>query len=143
MRLWHSTDVGVSFQRFRDTVVAQTAAVLMNRGSSWARHAVDNTTEDRNYRDAISKILDNSGGSPQTAIDEPICALQARRDRPGFHDGPRAPARERRPPPTGESRPRMCANCGGILAAPKCLHLEVPKELRKCWIYKKIGHPSR
>ena len=62
MLLWHSTDVGVSFQRFRDTVVAQTAAVLMNRGSSRAAHALDNMPEEENYRDAIFKILDSSGG---------------------------------------------------------------------------------
>ena len=35
--LWHSTDVGVSFQRF----VAQTAQVLMNRGSHRSINAVD------------------------------------------------------------------------------------------------------
>ena len=31
--VWHSTDMDVSFARFRDTVVAQTAMVLMHRGS--------------------------------------------------------------------------------------------------------------
>ena len=31
--IWHSTDMDVSFARFRDTVVAQTAMVLMHRGS--------------------------------------------------------------------------------------------------------------
>ena len=30
--LWHSTDVGVTFQHFRDTIVSQTAQVLMMRG---------------------------------------------------------------------------------------------------------------
>ena len=39
--LWHSTDVGVSFERFRDTIVAQTAQVLMNRGSRRSINAVD------------------------------------------------------------------------------------------------------
>ena len=102
--LWHSTDVGVSFQRFRDTVVAQTAAVLMNRGSSRAVHAVDNMPEEENYRDANFKILDGSGAT----IDELIGALQVRRDRPGNRGQPRTAARERRPPPTGESRRRNC-----------------------------------
>ena len=66
-----------AIQRFRDTVIAQTAAVLMNRGSSRAVHAVDNMPEEENYRDAIFKILDSSGGSPQATIDELIGALQA------------------------------------------------------------------
>ena len=30
--IWHSTDMDISFARFRDTVVAQTAMVIMNRG---------------------------------------------------------------------------------------------------------------
>ena len=61
MLLWHSTDVGVSFQRFRDTVVAQTAAVLMNRGSSRAVHAMNDAPEEESYRDAIFRILDDCG----------------------------------------------------------------------------------
>ena len=84
----------MSFQRFRDTVVAQTAAVLMNRGSSRAVHALDNTPEEENYRDAIFKILDSSGGSPQATIDELIGALQVRRDRLGNRGPPRTAARE-------------------------------------------------
>ena len=82
MLLWHSTDVGVSFQRFRDTVVAQTAAVLMNRGSSRAVHAVNDAPEEESYRDAIFRILDDCGGD-QNKIDEQIFALQARNGRPG------------------------------------------------------------
>ena len=39
--LWHSTDVGVSCQRFRDTFLAQTAAVPMNRGSTRLVNAVE------------------------------------------------------------------------------------------------------
>ena len=73
----------------------------MNRGSSRAVRALDNMPEEENYRDAIFKILDSSGGSPQATIDELIGALQARRDRPG-NRGPPAADRERRPPPTGE-----------------------------------------
>ena len=92
MLLWHSTDVGVSFQRFRDTVVAQTAAVLMNRGSSRAVHAVDNTPEEESYRDAIFKILDDSGGDPHK-IDEQILALQARNGRQEIVNRGRPPAR--------------------------------------------------
>ena len=30
--MWHSIDMDISFARFRDTVVAQTAMVIMNRG---------------------------------------------------------------------------------------------------------------
>ena len=82
MLLWHSTDVGESFQLFRNTVVAQTAAVLMNRGSSRAVHAVDNTPEEESYRDAIFRILDDCGGD-QNKIDEQVFALQARNGRPG------------------------------------------------------------
>ena len=131
MLLWHSTDVGVSFQRFRDTVVAQTAAVLMNRGSSRAVHAVnDAPEEEESYRDAIFRILDDCGGD-QAKIDEQILALQARNGRPGNRQ-PRPGPRERRPPPAGEARPRHCPNCGEAHAAAKCPHPEVPKELRKC-----------
>ena len=39
--LWYSTNVGVSFQNFRDTVVAQTAQVLMNRGGARSLNAVN------------------------------------------------------------------------------------------------------
>ena len=129
MLLWHSTDVGVSFQRFRDTVVAQTAAVLMNRGSSRAVHAVNDAPEEESYRDAIFRILDDCGGD-QTKIDEQILALQARNGRPGNRQ-PRPGPRKRRPPPAGEARPRHCPNCGEAHAAVKCPHPEVPKELRK------------
>ena len=31
--IWYSMDMGISFGRFRDTVVAQTAMVIMNRGA--------------------------------------------------------------------------------------------------------------
>ena len=31
--IWHSIDMDISFARFRDTVVAQAAVVIMNRGS--------------------------------------------------------------------------------------------------------------
>ena len=67
--LRHSTDVGVSFQRFRDTVVAQTAAVLMNRGSSRSVHAVQDAPEGESYRDAICKILEDCDGD-QAKIDD-------------------------------------------------------------------------
>ena len=141
MLLWHSTDVGVSFQRFRDTVVAQTAAVLMNRGSSRAVHAVNDAPEEESYRDAIFRILDDSGGD-QHKIEEQIFALQARRRRAGNRQ-PRPAPREKRRPPTGEARPRHCPNCGESHAAIKCPHPEVPKELCKCLICKKVGHSSR
>ena len=101
----------------------------MNRGSSRAVHAVDSTPEEESYWDAIFKILDDSGGDPHK-IDEQILALQARNGRPGNRQ-PRAAAREKRPPPTGESRPRNCPNSGESHAAIKCPHPEVLKELRK------------
>ena len=39
--LWHVTDMNIGFARFRDTVVAQTAMVLMNRGGGKFINAVD------------------------------------------------------------------------------------------------------
>ena len=39
--VWHSTDMDISFARFRDTVVAQTAMVIMNRGGGKYINAVD------------------------------------------------------------------------------------------------------
>ena len=102
----------------------------MNRCSSRAVHAVNDAPEEESYRDAIFRILDDCGGD-QHKIDEQILAL------------PRPAPRERRPPPTGEARPRHCPNCGEAHAAVKCPHPEVPKELRKCWICKKVGHSSR
>ena len=109
MLLWHSTDVGVSFQRFRDTVVAQTAAVLMNRGGSRAVHALSDAPEGESYRDAIFRILEDCDGD-QAKIDEQIFALQSRNGRFGNRQ-PRPGPRERsappqRDPPAGGARPR-------------------------------------
>ena len=39
--IWHSTDMDISFARFRDTVVAQTAMVIMNRGGGKYINVVD------------------------------------------------------------------------------------------------------
>ena len=39
--LWHVTDMNIGFARFRDTVVAQTAMVLMNRGGGKFINALD------------------------------------------------------------------------------------------------------
>ena len=54
--LWHSTDVGVTFQHFRDTVVSQTAQILMMRGGARPINAVDGrqTTTDDDHNDAYT-----------------------------------------------------------------------------------------
>ena len=41
LSIWHSTDMDISFARFRDTVVAQTAMVIMNRGGGKYINALD------------------------------------------------------------------------------------------------------
>ena len=54
--LWHSTDVGVTFQHFRDTIVLQTAPILMMRGGARPINAVDGrqTTTDDDHDDAYT-----------------------------------------------------------------------------------------
>ena len=47
--LWHNTNVGVTFQHFRDRIVSQTAQILMMRGGARPINAVDGrqtTTDD-------------------------------------------------------------------------------------------------
>ena len=126
--LWHSTDVGVSFQRFRDTIVAQTAQVLMNRGSHRSINAVD---QHETLLKLVKELRENGDGEEGSGdvLDDLVGAIQARRGGFGQRSGNRGTGgggnggsggSARRP--GTERGPRMCPNCGGTHAETKCPH---------------------
>ena len=91
--LWHSTDVGVTFQKFRDTIGAQTAQVLLNRGDLRSINAVDK-------RETLLKLVEemqqNGGGGEEGGgdfVDDFVGALQAQRGKfvPRGGGAPEAP----------------------------------------------------
>ena len=91
--LWYSTNVGVSFQNFRDTVVAPTAQVLMNRGSSRSLDAVGDGDHSEEYKKNLAKI--GNGADNEEELLEDLCAaIGARRGR-GRPAGGRPPQRAR------------------------------------------------
>ena len=48
--LWHVTDMNIGFARFRDTVVAQTAMVLMNRGGGKYINVLDEPQQNDDHQ---------------------------------------------------------------------------------------------
>ena len=148
--LWHSTDVGVSFYKFRDTVVAQTAAVLMNRGGTRGVNAVG-ADEDRRK---ILKMILEGDGDEEEMLEDIVGAVAKFRGRgarvPAGERRPaaRTPAGERRPaPPTGERRPaqsgqRRCPNCSGTHKETRCPHPDVGRDGRKCFNCNQTGHTA-
>ena len=89
--LWHSTDTGVSFARFRDTVVNQTAQVLMNRGGPRSVNAVDAADASGEY-EKILKKLGEGICDMEKLLDDLYAAIVARRGR-GAQPGGRQPQR--------------------------------------------------
>ena len=147
--MWHSTDMGVSFHRFRDTVVAQTAAVLMNRGSSRSINAVDGGSVEALLQ-LVKELKENGGGEEGIggALDDLVGAIQARRGRAGPRSGGgnggggggNGTGNKR---PGAERGPRMCPNCGGTHVETRCPHPEVARDKRPCWTCKGTGHSSK
>ena len=48
LRIWHSTNVGVNYQRVRDTMVAQLQPILLERGTHRPVQNVDGNERNRN-----------------------------------------------------------------------------------------------
>ena len=87
----YSANVGVSFQNLRDTVVAQTAHVLMNRGGARSLNAVDAGDGSGDYKKILAKLGDGSGNEDEL-LDDLCAAINVRRGRGGPAGG-RAPQR--------------------------------------------------
>ena len=143
--LWHSTDAGVSFSRFRDTVVNQTAQVLMNRGGARGVNAVG-ADEDRRK---ILKMILEGDGDEEEMLEDIVGAVAKFRGRgarvPAGERRPaaRTPAGERRPaPPAGERQPRRCPNCTGTHKETRCPHPDVGFKGRKCFNCDQTGHTA-
>ena len=138
---WPSTDTCVTFARFRDTVVNQSAQVLMYRGGARSMNAVDaeEPTEEQN-------IMKLTTAEPDER-DQWLAELMAIRS--GRPAGPRGRTRERGAPPRratpgagSERGARRCPNCAEMHASLKCPHPPVDREKRPCWNCKQIGHSS-
>ena len=142
--IWHSTDVNVSFQRFRDTIVHQTAQVLLNRGGR-VLNAVDRQQDhdDELTEEQIIAKLTIAEPDERDQLLEELMAIRS--GRPG---GQRGRTRERARPPRratpagGERGPRRCPNCCETHASLKCPHPPVDREKRPCWNCKQVGHTS-
>ena len=92
--------MGVSFHRFRDTVVAQTAAVLMNRGSARPVKAVD-------AEEPTEQIIMKLTTAEPDERDQLLEKLMAIRS--GRPAGPRGRTRKRGGPPRRATRPALPA----------------------------------
>ena len=139
--LWHSTNVGVTFQQFRDTVIAQTAQVLMMRGGSRFVNQVDAQADKHSddYLAAVSQLaVCRNDEDRERLLTNLLAAVGDRRRPPGARAG-RPGARA----PPQRVGPRMCPNCGGTHAETRCPHPEVARDQRKCWNCKATGHSSR
>ena len=124
--------MGVLFQRFRDTIVAQTAQVLMNRGSHRSINAVD---KHETLLKLVKELQENGDGEEGigNVLDDFVGAIQTRRG--GF--GPKGGGGNRGAGGGGkrtdaERGPRMCPNCGGTHKELKCPHPEVDRKDRVC-----------
>ncbi len=142
--LWHSTNVGVSFQQFRDTIVAQTAQVLMNRGTQRSVHSVEQRQAE--CRDAVMRLInggnengDEGSSEKDQGLDEFIAAINRMRGQPGGRPAVTRPRTDL----AVQRGPRKCANCGQEHAERKCPHPPVPVGDRLCWFCKGKGHTSR
>ena len=81
--LWHSCDVGVNYSQFRDTVITQTAKMLLERGNRRSVSAVDQEQSDR---DALMKLINGEGGEAEASnsatLEELSAAVRQQRKRP-------------------------------------------------------------
>jgi len=100
--IWHSTDINVSFQRCRDTIVHQTAQVLLNRGGR-VLNAVDRQQDHDNEfteEQIIAKLTIAEPDERDQLLEE---LMAIRSGRPG---GQRGRTRERARPPRRATRTR-------------------------------------
>ena len=149
--LWHSSNVDVTFQRFRDTVVSQTAAVLMNRGGGRSVGHLDQETSHEksgdDYLAAVNRLANcEDDDERERQLTDLLAAVGDRRGRDGRRPGPRErPARPTTPArrPGTPAAPRNCPNCGGSHVELRCPHPEVARDKRKCWTCQGTGHSSR
>ena len=140
--LWHVTDMNIGFARFCDTVVAQTAMVLMNRGGGKFINALDEQQHNEEPQGC-------EGDDPYTpeehaAWEHELLAEFRRGKGGGKGGGRRAKGNGKGRPAANDDRrgPRHCPNCSGTHAETKCHHLEVDRKDRRCWICQKTGHSS-
>ncbi len=136
--IWHSTNVGVTFQQFRDTVVAQTAQVLLERGGHRSVHALEQ--QQNEVRNAILKLINGdaaeAGDGDGTDLEELLAAVRKMK---GTGRGRSTRTSGAAPPPSG---PRKCPNCGKEHTDRKCPHPPVPVDERLCWFCQLKGHTS-
>ena len=127
--MWYSTNVGVSFQNFRDTVVAQTAQVLMNRGSSRSLNAVVDGDNSEDFKKILAKN-GNGADNEEELLEDLFAGIDARRGR-GRSAGGRPPQRAQSEPRGGASDgarpPRKCPNCGDTHTHTHTRSTEVPQ----------------
>ena len=86
---WHSTDTGVTFARFRDTVVNQTAQVLMNRGGARSLNAVNAKDGSVDYKNIFKNF--GEGVADEEELLEDLCAAIVVRRGRGRSAGGRPP----------------------------------------------------
>ena len=124
--IWHSIDMDISFARFRDTVVAQTAMVNMNRGGGKYMNVVDKLD--------LAKAQDEDGYTAEenAAWEQELLAEFRRSKGGGKGGGRRAKGSGKGRPAAADDRrgPRHCPNCAGIDLETKCLHPEVDRKDR-------------
>ena len=148
--LWNSTDPKESYQRFRDTILTQSARIvdLNRRQGRGGAHAVmgseepmpplgTSAAEDQREDDA-------EDFNPISSVEELLAMVNRQR---AAGQGRQQPYQQRRQRPqqagAAARPPRKCANCGQEHEARICPHPAVAKEDRKCWTCGKSGHASR
>ena len=117
--LWHSTDTGVTFARFRDTVVNQTAQMLMNR-SARSVNTVDAVEGSSDYKKILKKLGEGIG-EEEELLDDLCASIVARRGRGGQQDGRRGD-----PPQRSNNEPRPPAKQAGRLSSAPTVGTRTP-----------------
>ena len=127
------------------TVVAQTAMVLMHRGSGKGFNALgEQPHKERVHEHQECEGCEGDYTSEENAAWEQELLAEFRRAKGGGKGGNRRPkgGGKGRPATTDNRQPRRCPNCAGTHPEIKCPHPEVDRKDRQCWVCKKTGHNS-